>query len=102
IFILSNAMKSLQMLARAVVDDDYDKKAIQEIQKKSARQQKRERKAERESTKGKGWFNLPATELTEETKRDLELLQIRGSIDPTAHYRKNDLKVLPKYFQTGT
>ncbi|CAD5235333.1 unnamed protein product [Bursaphelenchus xylophilus] len=90
-----------KMLARAVVDDDYDKKAIQEIQKKSARQQKRERKAERESTKGKGWFNLPATELTEETKRDLELLQIRGSIDPTAHYRKNDLKVLPKYFQTG-
>ncbi|CAD5227892.1 unnamed protein product [Bursaphelenchus okinawaensis] len=90
-----------EMLQKAVVDEDYDKKAIQEIQKKSIRQLKRERKVEKEATKGKGWFGMPATELTEERKRDLELLQIRGSIDPTAHYRRNDLAVLPKYFQTG-
>lgn len=42
---------------------------------------------------------MPATEINEENRRDLELLQMRGSIDPKAQYRKNDLSVLPKYFQ---
>jgi hypothetical protein len=44
---------------------------------------------------------MPATELTDEYRRDLELLQMRAHIDPKAQYRKNDLKVLPKYFQVG-
>lgn len=39
------------------------------------------------------------TELTDENRRDLELLQMRAEIDPKSQYRKNDLKVLPKYFQ---
>ncbi|CAI2347015.1 unnamed protein product [Caenorhabditis sp. 36 PRJEB53466] len=59
------------------------------------------KKAEREKTKGANWFNLPATELTDEAKRDLELLQMRSTLDPLAHYRRNDRAVLPKYFQVG-
>jgi Fcf2 pre-rRNA processing len=31
---------------------------------------------------GKDWFNMPALELTEERKNDLELLQMRGALDP--------------------
>ncbi|VDL86371.1 unnamed protein product [Nippostrongylus brasiliensis] len=57
--------------------------------------------AEREKTKGRDWFDLPATELTEEAKADLELLQMRSAIDPLAFYRRNDRAVLPKYFQVG-
>ncbi|KAE9416000.1 hypothetical protein Angca_005207, partial [Angiostrongylus cantonensis] len=56
---------------------------------------------EREKTKGRNWFDLPATELTDETKADLELLQMRAAIDPLAFYRRNDRSVLPKYFQVG-
>lgn len=59
------------------------------------------RKLEREKTKGKKWFNLPATEVTEELKNDLQVLQMRSVLDPKHFYKKNDLKVTPKYFQVG-
>ncbi|CAO4387902.1 unnamed protein product [Caenorhabditis nigoni] len=46
----------------------------------------RHKKVEGEKTKGSDWFNLPATELTEEHKRDLEYLQMRSTLDTLAHY----------------
>jgi hypothetical protein len=56
---------------------------------------------ERERTKGSNWFNIPATELTDELKNDLEILRMRSVLDPKHFYKKNDLKVLPKYFQVS-
>lgn len=76
--------------AHAVPDADTSKRLIQ-----------KKRKLEASKTKGKDWFNLPATELTEEVKQDLEILQMRSVLDPKHFYKKNDLKVLPKYFQVG-
>jgi len=63
---------------------------------------KRRRRTEREKTKGTDWFNMPATELTEERQRDLEIMQIRDALDPKRRYRSDDRTVLPKYFQVGT
>jgi len=63
---------------------------------------KRRRKEEREKTKGRDWFDMPATELTEERKRDLEVMQLRDALDPKRRYRTEDRTVLPKYFQVGT
>lgn len=60
-----------------------------------------QRRRVREKTKGKKWFDLPAPEMTEEIKRDLEVIQMRSVLDPKHFYKKNDLKVLPKYFQIG-
>lgn len=54
---------------------------------------------EREKTKGGKWFNMPATEITDERKYDLSLLQMRKSLDPKRFYKANDLKTAPKYFQ---
>ena len=34
------------------------------------------------NTVGKDWFGLPALELTDERRQDLELLQMRGALDP--------------------
>ncbi|XP_013183347.2 deoxynucleotidyltransferase terminal-interacting protein 2 [Amyelois transitella] len=59
------------------------------------------RKKEREKTKGPGWFNLPAPEITEELKNDLQILKMRSALDPKHFYKKNDMEVLPKYFQVG-
>nr|XP_034194417.1 deoxynucleotidyltransferase terminal-interacting protein 2 isoform X1 [Osmia lignaria] len=56
---------------------------------------------ERAKTKGTGWFNMPAPEITPEIKHDLQVLQMRSVLDPKHFYKKNDLKVLPKYFQIG-
>ena len=61
----------------------------------------KQRKAEREKSKGSDWFGMKAPEITEEVKRDLEILQMRGAIDPKRFYKKNDRNVLPKYFQIG-
>ncbi|OIT28928.1 PREDICTED: rRNA-processing protein fcf2-like [Nicotiana attenuata] len=55
-------------------------------------------------TAGKNWFDMPAQTITPELKRDLQLLKLRGAMDPKRHYKKSDLKskALPKYFQVGT
>lgn len=58
--------------------------------------------AEKDKTKGKEWFNMPATEITDELRQDLEIIQMRSALNPTHFYKKNDLKTLPKYFQVGT
>ena len=57
------------------------------------------RRKEASKTKGDKWFNLPAPEMTEEKQRDLEVIQMRSILNPKQFYKKNDLKVLPKYFQ---
>uniref|UniRef100_A0A1B0GI89 Putative fcf2 pre-rrna processing n=1 Tax=Lutzomyia longipalpis TaxID=7200 RepID=A0A1B0GI89_LUTLO len=67
----------------------------------SLNQKRKANKAAREKEKGKEWFNLPATEMTEEVKNDLKILQMRSALDPKHFYKKNDLKVLPRYFQVG-
>lgn len=62
---------------------------------------KKLRRRERDKTKGKKWFNLPAPEMTEEVKRDLEVIQMRSALDPKHFYKRNDMQGLPKYFQIG-
>ena len=60
---------------------------------------KKAKKLEREKTKGDAWYNMPATEVTDEIKRDLEVLKMRDALDPKRFYKKNASKELPKYFQ---
>ena len=61
----------------------------------------RQKQQAREKTKGSDWFDMKAPEMTEEVKRDLEVLQMRNAIDPKKFYKKNDRNVLPKFFQIG-
>ena len=56
---------------------------------------------QRAETKGQGWYNMPATELTEERKNDLMVIQMRRALDPKRFYKAPDLKTLPKYFQVS-
>ncbi|KAK8387313.1 hypothetical protein O3P69_018121 [Scylla paramamosain] len=81
-----------------VLKPDFMKKTCLTPYFVSKKKAKEIRKKESEKTKGPGWFNMKAPELTEEAKRDLEVLQMRSVLDPKRHY-KNDMKVLPKYFQ---
>nr|TKS06548.1 hypothetical protein D5086_0000121860 [Populus alba] len=61
-------------------------------------------KSQRKDTLGKDWFDMPASTITPELKRDLQLLKLRSAIDPKRHYKRGDSKSkeLPKYFQVGT
>lgn len=44
---------------------------------------------------------MPRTNLTPELKRDLQLIKMRGVLDPHRHYKK-DNSAFPEYSQVGT
>ena len=55
------------------------------------------------ATAGPNWFDLPKTKLTPDMKRDLQLLKMRGVLDPKRHYKKdNSKKLIPEFSQIGT
>ncbi|KAI5072410.1 hypothetical protein GOP47_0012516 [Adiantum capillus-veneris] len=62
---------------------------------KLARQQKKD-------TIGNKWYNLSAPTITPELKKELQIVKLRGVLDPKRHYKAEDSKGLPKYFQVGT
>jgi len=86
-------------LAKASLTEDFDQKPLDDVLLNSNRQQKKKRRVEREKTAGNSWFSLPATELDDQRRRDLELVQMRDALDPKQHYKRPDREVLPKYFQ---
>ncbi|KAI1433968.1 Fcf2-domain-containing protein [Xylaria sp. CBS 124048] len=51
---------------------------------------------------GPQWFNLPATDLTPELRRDLQLLRMRDVLDPKRHYKKDNSRAIPQFSQVGT
>ncbi|KAI0527856.1 Fcf2 pre-rRNA processing-domain-containing protein [Xylaria bambusicola] len=51
---------------------------------------------------GPQWFNLPATDLTPQLRRDLQLLKMRDVLDPKRHYKKDTTRAIPEFAQVGT
>lgn len=45
---------------------------------------------------------MPKTEMTDEVKRDLQVLKMRHILDRKRHYKKMGKRPDPKYFQIGT
>lgn len=89
------------LLEKSVIKPHFETlKRVKQYDPSDKKLRERRRRA-REKTKGKKWFGLPATEMTDEIKHDLEVIQMRSVLDPKRFYKKNDLKVLPKYFQIG-
>lgn len=69
---------------------------------KGRRALKRDRKVEREKTLGKKWFEMRAPDVDDNTRMDMEMIRMRGVLDPKRFYKHNDRRALPKYFQMGT
>nr|SVE81662.1 EOG090X0GO7 [Daphnia magna] len=91
-----------KLMEKSVIKPGFEKLDCVPQYSANIRQRKTERRKEADKTKGGKWFNLPATEMTEEKLRDLEVIQMRSILNPKQFYKKNDLKVVPKYFQVGT
>ncbi|OBZ91652.1 rRNA-processing protein fcf2 [Choanephora cucurbitarum] len=93
--------------AVALVDSDHKAPKKASVVLKESKDQekfltKKERLAEREKTTGKAWFDMPKTEITDEIKRDLQVLKMRHILDRKRHYKKMGKRSDPKYFQIGT
>ena len=58
---------------------------------------KKAKKDQREKKEGLGaaWFGMKAPEVTDELKRDLEVLKMRGAIDPKRFYKKSTVGFEP-------
>lgn len=98
---MKNKKQEDELMKQSVLTGEAEKQHTLPPYSESFNQLKKQRKAEREKTKGKDWFNLPATELTEEKKNDLMVLQYRRALDPKRFYKAPDIRAIPKYFQMG-
>ncbi|XP_042272564.1 deoxynucleotidyltransferase terminal-interacting protein 2 [Thunnus maccoyii] len=91
-----------EVMKKSMIGPDFEKKDAVPPYSESKQALKLKRRAEREKTTGDGWFNMKAPEITGELKGDLQVLKMRGSLDPKRFYKKNDRDGFPKYFQVGT
>ena len=41
-------------------------------------------------TAGKGWFDIPELEIDDDLKRDIQLIEMRGALDPKRFYKNTD------------
>ncbi|QSL66757.1 hypothetical protein MERGE_001143 [Pneumocystis wakefieldiae] len=80
-----------------VIDDDVD-----HIIEEKPLLSKKEKRKKQEETAGKDWFYMPKPEWTESLKTELQILKMRNVLDPKRHYKKDNSKKPPKYFQIGT
>ncbi|TWW57895.1 Deoxynucleotidyltransferase terminal-interacting protein 2 [Takifugu flavidus] len=91
-----------EVMKRSVIGADFEKKDAVPPYSESKQKMKLKRRVEKEKTTGDGWFNMKAPEMSQELKGDLQVLKMRGSLDPKRFYKKNDRDGFPKYFQVGT
>ncbi|GBE83210.1 rRNA-processing protein [Sparassis crispa] len=70
---------------------------------------KKEKKALKDRTAGRSWYDLPAPAEADLPRlyREVEALRLRNQLDPKRFYRKDEgegrgIKGLPKYFAIGT
>nr|XP_057929846.1 deoxynucleotidyltransferase terminal-interacting protein 2 [Doryrhamphus excisus] len=91
-----------ELMKKSVMGPDFEKKDSVPPYRESKQVLKKKHRVEREKSTGDSWFNMKAPELTKELQGDLQLLKMRGSLDPKRFYKKNDRDGFPKYFQVGT
>ena len=57
------------------------------------------------ATTGKEWYDMPRTKVTDELKKDMQLLRMRSVLDPKRHYKKETVtkqNLIPEFSQMGT
>ncbi|XP_044055083.1 deoxynucleotidyltransferase terminal-interacting protein 2 [Siniperca chuatsi] len=91
-----------EVMKKSVIGPDFEKKDAVPPYSESKKALKMKHRVERAKSTGDGWFNMKAPEITQELKGDLQVLKMRGSMDPKRFYKKNDRDGFPKYFQVGT
>lgn len=91
-----------QIMKKCIITADFEKKERAPPIHVSYNSMKKQKKIEKDKSAGSSWFNMPAPEMTPELQRDLNIIRMRGVLDPKRHYKKNNSKKLPKYFQIGT
>jgi len=91
-----------ELLSQSVLKPGFRKNYKVPVNDKSTKILKRIKKEKEAKTKGKDWYNLPATKITDSVRHDLDLIRMRSALDTKRFYKKNETEAYPKYFQIGT
>lgn len=89
------------LMKKSVITPDFEKRETAPPMYVSKYAKAKARKAAREKSAGRGWYEMQAPEVTSELKNDLKLLRMRNALDPSRHYKASDWRKLPRYFQVG-
>eukprot|EP00794_Sanderia_malayensis_P014972 gene14972-16515_t len=92
--------KEMPVMKKSVLGPDLEKKDGAPKVNEPLNQRKKKKKSKEGETAGPGWFNMPKTEMTDELKKDIQIMKMRNILDPKRFYKKADKK-MPKYFQVG-
>jgi len=96
----SSREKEGTIMKKCVIGPDFEQKEHSCAHESNAQKMKK-RKRKAKETAGNGWYNLPKTEMTDEVKRDIQVIKMRSVLDPKRFYKRGD-KRISKYFQVGT
>ncbi|ORX84188.1 Fcf2-domain-containing protein [Anaeromyces robustus] len=107
-FYLKRNKNGVVKLDSAVVDitennkiNNKNKKALEKVKIEGQSFNLPKEEDKKTETAGSKWFDMPAPEITPEIKLDLQLIKMRNVLDRKRHYKKDESKGLPKYFQVG-
>eukprot|EP00112_Aurelia_sp_Birch-Aquarium-sp1_P024330 Seg765.4 transcript_id=Seg765.4/GoldUCD/mRNA.D3Y31 product="rRNA-processing protein fcf2" protein_id=Seg765.4/GoldUCD/D3Y31 len=93
--------KEDKIIKKSSLSSDLEKRDLGSQRTETMTQKKKKRKGDREETAGPGWYNLPKTEVTDDIKKDLQVLKMRHVLNPKRFYKKGETN-MSKYFQIGT
>ena len=78
------------IMKKSVLPSDLEKKDLGSQGTETMTQKKKKRKRDQEETAGPGWYNLPKTEVTDDIKKDLQVLKMRHLLNPKRFYKKGE------------
>ena len=89
---ISSREKEGNILKKSVIGPDFEQKEHSCAHESNAQKMKKYKQKAKE-TAGKGWYNLPKTEMTDEVKRDIQIIKMRSVLDPKRFYKRGDKRI---------
>jgi hypothetical protein len=94
--------KEDELNEKRVVSDGFEQKYTLDYYRIGKREAKKRRKSQVAGTAGDDWFHMKAPEITDEIKRDLEVIQMRRALFRDHQYKRRATDKAPEHFQIGT
>lgn len=89
------------MMKKSVLKGDIESCSPAPKLHSSSFAERRKRKERAAETAGPGWFHMPRAEMTDDLKKDLQVMKMRSVLDGKQHYKRADSRKLPRFVQRG-
>ncbi|KAE9025833.1 hypothetical protein PR003_g25747 [Phytophthora rubi] len=101
-FNFDGSRRSTAATLRADACAAEEAKVLAAGQKEVAHSERQRAESQHKKSAGRRWFNFESDEMTDDARRDFQLLRMRNYLDPKKFYKSSDhARGLPKHFQMG-